>query len=184
MAVAPGRIASLHSRIAGAPELCRGRVRAQARPYRGLPRNTVQPCLLSHLVTIQLVYCDTKPKPFKPFSHNTPLGIAIHLLSHQPCCNTPSAYCNTPPGHNTVQCIAIHSCLKSFPSPLATIQIFFFLQHIPQPSSHLSHNTLQCIAIQLPSNPTAHVALQYPIAIKFSASPACNTPHIAIQSTP
>ena len=62
-------------------------------------------------------------------------------------------YCDTTPSavwllcHNTLQCIVIQTSIIQPPS----------------------HNTLQCIAIQFPINPIAHVAIQYPIAIPFSA---------------
>ena len=61
-------------------------------------------------------------------------------------------YCDTTPStarflcHNTLQCIVIQTSIIQPPS----------------------HNTLQCIAIQFLINPTAHVAIQYPIAIPFS----------------
>ena len=77
-------------------------------------------------------------------------------------------------------CDKIPSCLAPFGHN--TVYVLRYNAHSLQ--ACLSHNTLHCIAIQLPSNPTAHVAIQYPIAIQFSASPTCNTPHIAIQSTP
>ena len=49
--------------------------------------------------------------PPVPPSHNTTCVLRYKAQAIQACCNTLSAYCNTPPGHNTVQCIAIHSFL-------------------------------------------------------------------------
>ena len=65
----------LHDRIAGASVPCRGRVRAQARPYRGLPCNTLPSLKLPFLSQYIVLYCNAIPA--KPDCCNTIYCIAI-----------------------------------------------------------------------------------------------------------
>ena len=66
------------------PVPCHGHVCTQAWPYRGLPRDTVQPCLLSLLVTIQHVYCDTllpSSQPARLLQYIYPIAIQSYPCS-------------------------------------------------------------------------------------------------------
>ena len=109
-----GCVAGLHGRIAGAPALYRGHVRAQAWPYRGLPHDTM-PSRLAPLVTIHPIVLQYNPQLLAPAGHNTIHFIAIQYPLLQPllviiqsvyCDPIPLPkllYCNTMPAHcNTI----------------------------------------------------------------------------------
>ena len=65
----------LHDRIAGASAPCRGRVRSQTRPYRGLPCDTLPSLKLPFLSQYIVLYCNAIPA--KPDCCNTIYCIAI-----------------------------------------------------------------------------------------------------------
>ena len=111
---------------------------------------------------VQWLYCNTA-LPSVPPSHNTTCVLRYNPPQSPACCNTLPAYCNTLPGHNTVQCIVIHSCLNSFPSHNTVI----VLQYNPLPlkppllqykltlpdSQGPCHDTIPSLTIQLGSSP-------------------------------
>ena len=122
----PGRVASLHGRIASAPTSYRRRVRAQARPYRGLPRDTI-PSRLAPLVTIHPIVLLYNPQLPAPAGHNTIHSIAIQYTLLQLLLVTiQSVYCDPIPLPGLLYC-------NTNSSPL---QYNFF----SQPA--LSYNTL------------------------------------------
>ena len=125
-------------RVASAPALCRrhsaARLRASSPSAQRLCASACAPpparlvslasapstqrlgCVVALHGRVVTLCRDTVQQPPVPPSHNTTCVLRYKPPQPPAYCNTLPAYCNTLPGHNTVQCIAIHSCLKSFPS--------------------------------------------------------------------
>ena len=115
----------------------------------------------SILVTIQPVYCDPKPPaPLLP-CHDIPNCIVTRPASQA---NPQSRY-NSLYRDSVSQPLSLPIAIQ-FSATAHPPYIAIHLGVLQYSSSaclalSLSHNTLQCIAIQLLSNPTAHVTIKY-----------------------
>ena len=126
----PGRVVARDRSYRGRLSAVSWRVRAQAWPYRGRPRDTM-PSRLATLVIIHYVYCDTNAQSSSlPQSQYTRVYCDTNLASFSL-------------SHDNPECIAIHFAPVTNHS--VTIQLLYHdTISYPSQASRLQHKRLYC----------------------------------------